>query len=166
MAHPYYGCKDPSPRTVEYPVNASDVFAHAGANFVILGSDGYVTPALTGTTTIFGYAIVPKGTGAGTAVNDWKASATDGADKIPVILGSDNYSFFVPADATATIGQSGDACDLVNASATDATAAVVDVGTSSTDVFIIQELATKRHQDAVGADIIVKVNPAKLQADT
>lgn len=166
MAHPYYGCTDPNPRTVEYPVNASDVFAHAGANFVILGGDGFITPALTTTATIFGYAIIPKGTGAGTAVADWKASATDGADKVPVILGSDGYSFFCPADATATEGQSGNACDLVNSSATDATATLVDVGTSTNDILIIQELATKRHQDAVGTDIIVKINPAKLQADT
>ena len=165
MAHSYYGCTDPSPRTVEYPVNASDVFAHAGANFVILGSDGYVTPALTTTATLFGYAIIPKGTGAGTAVEDWKASATDGADKVPVILATDNYSFFVPADATATIGQSGDAVDLLNASATDSTAALVDVGTATNDVLIIQELATKKHADAVGTDIIVKINPAKIQAD-
>ena len=165
MAHLYYGCTDPSPRTTEYPVNASDVFAHAGANFVILGSDGYVTPALTTTATLFGYAIIPKGTGAGTAVEDWKASATDGADKVPVILATDNYSFFVPADATATIGQSGDAVDLLNASATDSTAALVDVGTATNDVLIIQELATKKHADAVSTDIIVKINPAKIQAD-
>lgn len=161
-----YGCTDPNPKTVEYPVNASDVYAHAGANFVILGSDGYVTPALTGSTTIFGYAIIPKGTGAGTASADWKANATDAVDKVPVILASDGYSFLVPADDTATVGQSGDACDLLNASATDTTASLVDIGTSSTDVFIIQELATNRHEGAAGTDIVVKVNPAKLQADT
>jgi len=166
MAHSYYGCTDPSPKTTEYPVNASDVFAHAGANFVILGSDGFVTPALTTTATLFGYAIIPKGTGAGSAVADWKASATDGADKVPVILATDNYSFFVPADDTATAGQAGNACDLVNSSATDATATLVDIGTSTNDVLIIQELATKKHSDAVGTDIIVKINPAKIQADT
>ena len=165
MAHSYYGCTDPSPRTTEYGVNASDVFAHAGANFVILGSDGFVTPALTTTATLFGYAIIPKGTGAGSAVADWKASATDGVDKVPVILATDNYSFFVPADATATAGQAGDAIDLLNASATDSTAALADVGSSSTDVLIIQELATKKHSDAAVTDIIVKINPAKIQAD-
>lgn len=166
MGHLYYGCTDPNPKTTEYPVNASDVFAHAGANFVILGSDGYVTPALTTTANLFGYAIIPKGTGAGSAVADWKASSSDGADKVAVILGSDGYSFFVPADATATVGQSGNACDIVNSSATDSTASLVDIGTSTNDVLIIQELATKRHADAAGTDIIVKINPAKLQADT
>ena len=158
MAHLFYGCTDPSPRTVEYPVNASDVFAHAGANFVILGSDGYVTPALTTTATLFGYAIITKGTGAGTAVEDWKASATDGADKVPVILATDNYSFFVPADATATIGQSGDAVDLVNASATDSTAALVDVGTATNDVLIIQELAIKKQPDSRSTASLAKLN--------
>lgn len=166
MASPIYGPIDPNPKTTEYPMNASDVFAHAGATFVLLGSDGFITPALTGSTTIFGWAIVPKGTGAGTDVDDWKASSTDGKDKLAVVLASDGYTFVAPADASVTAGQAGNACDLVNASATDSTASVVDIGSSSTDVFIIQGLALGKVPGAAAGDVLVKVNPAKLQADT
>ena len=165
MAHLFYGSTDPSPSTVEYPAAAAQVWAHAGANFCLLDGNGRVIPAVSGSATIFGYALIPKGTGAGSAVADWKASATEGADKLAVVLATDGYSFFVPADATATAGQAGDAIDLLNASATDSTAALADVGSSSTDVLIIQELATKKHADAAGTDIIVKINPAKIQAD-
>ncbi len=161
-----YGPLNPNVETVEYKVNADEVWHHAGANFCILGSDGFVTQALGSTATIFGYAMIPKGVGAGSAVASWKASATDGKDTVAVVLASAGETFIVPADATATIGQSGDACDLLNASATDATASLVDIGTSSTDVFIIQGLATDKVAAAAGTDILVKVNPAKLQADT
>lgn len=166
MASPIYGPIDPNPKTTEYPVNADDVFAHTGATFCILGSDGFVTPALTGSTKLFGWAIIPTGTGAGTDVDDWQASATDGKDKVAVVLASDGYTFVAPADATVTVGQAGDACDLLNTSATDSIASLVDIGTSSTDVFIIQGLALGRVPGAAGTDVLVKFNPAQLQADT
>jgi len=166
MASLIYGALNPNVETVEYKVNADEVWHHAGATFCILGADGYVTQALSGTATIFGYAIIPKGVGAGTASASWKASATDGKDTVAVVLASAGETFIVPADDTATLGQSGNACDLLNASATDSTVSLVDIGASSTDVFIIQGLATDRVAAAAGTDILVKVNPAKLQADT
>ena len=165
MASPIYGPIETSPKTTEYPMNASDVFAHAGATFVILGSDGFITPALSGTTKLFGWAIVPKGTGAGTDVDDWKASSTDGKDKLPVVLASDGYTFVAPADASVTAGQAGDGCDLLNASATDSTASLVDIGATSTKVFIIQGLALGKVPGAAATDVLIKVDPAKLQAD-
>ncbi len=160
-----YGPLNPNAKTVEYPANASEVWHHAGANFCFIGSDGFVTQLLSGTATVFGYAMIPKGPGAGTAVASWKASATDGKDKIPVVLATENETFVVPADDTATIGQTGDAVDMLNGSATDATASLIDVGASSTDVFIIQGLATDRVAAAAGTDVLVKINPAKIQAD-
>ena len=166
MASPIYGPIDPNPKTTEYPMNADDVFGHAGATFVILDNDGRITPALSGSGTIFGWAIVPKGTGAGTDVDDWKASSTDGKDKLAVVLASDNYTFVAPADDSVTAGQAGNACDLVNNSATDSIDSKVDIGASSTDVFIIQGLALGKVPGAVAGDVLIKVNPAKLQADT
>ncbi len=160
-----YGPISPNVRTKEYPVNASDVWHHEGANFCILGSDGFVTPAVSGSSTIFGWAYIPKGTGAGTAVASWKASATDGADKVAVVRAQENEEYIVPADDTVTVGQAGDNCDLLNASATDSTVSLVDIGTSSTAVFIIQGLATDVKADAAGTDVLVIINPAKIQAD-
>ena len=165
MAHPYYGCLNPNAKTVEYPANADEVWMHAGANFCFLGSDGYVTQSLTSTSTIFGYAIVPKGTGAGTAVAAWQASATDGKDKIPVILATEGETFIVPADDTATVGQAGNKCDITLTSATGTVAALVNIGTSTQDVFIIQGLATDQVAAAAGTDVLVKMNLANLQAD-
>ena len=166
MASIKYGPINPNVVTVEYPANADEVWHHEGANFCILGSDGFVTQALTGTSTLFGYAIIPKGTGAGTAVASWKSSATDGKDKIPVVLATEGETFIVPADDTATVGQAGDACDITNGSATDTTASLVNIGTSSEDVLLIQGLATDRVAAAVGTDVLVKINLANLQADT
>ena len=161
-----YGPLNADAETVEYPANADEVWHHAGANFCFLGADGFVTQALTGTSTLFGYAIIPKGTGAGTAVASWQASATDGKDKIPVVLATSGETFVVPADDTVTAGQAGDVCDITNGSATDATASVVNIGTSSEDVLSIQGLALGRVPGAAGTDVLVKINLANLQADT
>jgi len=165
MASPIYGPLNPNAKTVEYPANADEVWHHAGANFCFLGSDGFVTQSLSGTATIFGYAIIPTGTGAGTAVASWKASATDGKDKVPVILASEMETFVMPADATVTVGQAGNKCDILNSSATDTTASLIDIGTSSNDVFIIQGLALGRVPGAAATDVLVQMNIANQQAD-
>jgi len=166
MASMIYGCTDPNPRTTEYPAAADQVWHHAGATFCLIDGNGRVVPAVSASATIFGWAIIPKGMGAGAATASWKASATEGADKLAVVKGSEGYSFIAPADATATLGQTGNACDLLNASATDSTVSLVNIDTSSTDVFIIQGLATDSHAAGAGTDVLVKINPAKLQADT
>ena len=56
----------------------------------------------------------------------------------------------------------GNACDLI--AVNDGTATTVDVGTSSTDVFIIDDIGTV----AGGAvtDVVFHINPLKYQADT
>lgn len=163
MAHPLYGCISPNVQTVEYPVAASQYFRHDGVNAVYLDGSGNVTLALTATATLLGIALPPKGRGAGTDDSYWLSSATAGADKIPVVLASDtNAKFLVPADDTVTAAMRGNACDLI--AVNDGTATTADVGTSSTDVFIIQDLGSKYGGDAT--DVVIKINPAKIQADT
>ena len=166
MAHPRYGCLDPNPVTVEYPCGADEVWHHAGANVCLLDATGYISQALSATDKVFGYAIVPTGMGAGSAVASWKASATEGADKIPVILATAGYEFLLPSDGTPTIAQVGDECDLLNASATDTTASLIDIGSSSTESFIIQGRGVDYHAGCAVTDVVVKFNPAELQADT
>jgi hypothetical protein len=164
MASIKYGCLHPDPETKIYPVASGQFFYHNGVNAVYLDGSGNVTLAITSTATLLGIAIVPKGRGSGTSDNYWKSSGTAGEDKIPVIPGIKGYSFLFPADDTATAGQRGDACDLI--SVNDGTATTVDIGTSSTDVFIIQDLATNIKNGAAATDIVVRLNLAKLQADT
>jgi len=164
MAHLRYGCIYPVPETVEYPVAASQYFRHDAPNFVYLDSNGRVTLALAATATIFGYAIVPKGRGAGTSDDYWLSSATAGADKIGVIPATANYSFLCLADDTPTASQAGNCCDLdaIN----DGTAYYVNIGTSSTDVLIIQGRGVDFKADAGANDVVVKINPTKIQVDT
>ncbi len=162
MASLKYGCITPNAKGRMYPVAASQYFYHEGGAFVYLDSSGHVTLALTATATLFGYAIAPAGVGAGAAGSAyWLSSATAGADEIFVITDKD-AEFFVPADDTATAAMAGNACDIVGVN--DGSAQTVDVGTSSTDVLIFQ----KRGLDygGVAASAIVKINPAKTQADT
>ena len=166
MASPIYGPINPNVVTVEYPAAADEVWMHAGANFCFLDGSGRVSQSLTGTSTIFGYAIVPKGTGAGTAVAAWQASATAGKDKLPVVLATEGETFVAPADDTVTASQAGDACDIVLTSNTGTVVSQVNIGTSTEDVLLIQGLALGRVPGAAGTDVLVKINLANLQADT
>lgn len=169
MASVKYGCLNPCPKTKEYPVAASQYFYHNGVNAVYLDGSGNVTLALTATATLLGIAIVPKGRGAGSSDDYFLSSATAGADKIPVIDVLDGYEFLMPAgdtaaaDTTVTVSYKGNAADLV--AVNDGTATFVDVGTTSTDVFLITGIGT----DVAGGattDVIIKCNPAKRQSDT
>lgn len=161
MAHPIYGCITSSPTIKEYPVAASQYFRHAGVNAVYLDGSGHVTLAITATATLIGIAIVPVGKGAGTSNDYWLSSATAGSDKIQVVTSS-SAKFLAPADDTVTAAMRGNACDLI--AVNDGTATTVDVGTSSTDVFIIDDIGTV----AGGAvtDVVFHINPLKYQADT
>lgn len=165
MASLKYGCITPNVKAREYPVAASQQFKHEGGAFVHLDSSGHVTLTLTATATIFGYvASVPAGLGSGSTAGVWISSATAGADKLLVIPVSEGAEFIVPADDTVTASMAGNACDLV--AVNDGTAQVADVGTSTTDVLLIQGPATKYGSMYAATDAIVKVNPAKVQADT
>jgi hypothetical protein len=164
MAHPRYGCLTANAKTTEYPCNADEVWHHAGANVCYLDGSGYISQALGSTEKVFGYANIPAGMGAGSATASWKAG-DDGVDKIPVIPATAGEEFLLPSDGTPTIAQVGNACDIINTASTD-TASLVDIGTSSTDVFIIQGIGTDYHAGASTTDVVVKFNPAELQADT
>lgn len=164
MASLKYGCIHPSPVTVEVPVAASQFFYHNGVNAVHLDTSGHATLSLTATATLYGIAIVPKGRGAGTSDDYWKSSATAGKDKIAVIPATAGHKFMLPGNITATAAMKGGAWDLI--AVNDGTATTVDLDTSSTDVFIVDDLATNVVAGAGIADVIARINPAKIQADT
>lgn len=148
--------------TVEVGVAASQFFYHNGVNAVYLDNSGHATLALTATGTIFGIAIVPNGMGAGTSADYWKSSATAGADKIHVITTLENATFLLPADDTVTVAMIGEDCDMI--AVNDGSATTVDVGTSSTNVFLIQDLGINFGGSTT--DVVVKINPAKVQIAT
>lgn len=166
MASLKYGCITPHPVIKELPVAASQYFYHNGVNAVYLDGSGHVTLGLTATATLYGFAVVPKGMGAGTSANYWLSSSTAAKDKIGVITVADNPSakFLCPADDTATAAMLGNACDLI--AVNDGTATTVDVGTSSTDVFLIEDYGSNPIINASATDVVVRINPAKVQADT
>lgn len=167
MASIKYGCITPNVSGREYPVAASQFFYHDGVNAVYLDGSGHVTLALTATTTLKGIAIVPKGRGAGSSDSYWKSNATAAVDKIFVIT-DPNAEYLLPAggtaagDTTVTAAMAGNACDLT--AVNDGTVTWVDVDTSTTDVFLIQ--AQGINYGGATTDVVVKINPAKVQADT
>lgn len=161
MAHLKYGCITPNVITKEYPVAASQYFRHDGVNAVYLDTSGHATLALTATATLAGIAIVPKGQGAGSSDDYWKSSATAGSDKIQVIT-DPKAQFMALGNITATVAMKGGAWDLI--AVNDGTATYVDLDTSSTDVFIVDDLGSNYGGGA--NDVIIRINPAKYQADT
>jgi hypothetical protein len=164
MAHPRYGCLNSKAVTVEYPCNADEVWHHDGANVCLLDGSGYLTQALGSSGSVFGYAIIPTGMGAGSATASWKAG-DDGVDKIPVVLASAGEEFLLPSNDTITIAMVGNCADIANDSASDTTASLVDIGTTTDDIFIIQGRGVDYHSGCSATDVVVKFNPAEIQAD-
>lgn len=164
MASLIYGCIEPGGvRTEEIPVAASQYFYHNGESTVYLDSSGHVTKALTNTATLYGWAIVPAGRGAGSSDNYWLSSTTAGADKIQVIPATENARFCAPGIITVTAAMKGGAWDIV--AVNDGTATYGDYDTSSTDVLILTDLAVNLVANAPITAGIVIINPAKIQAD-
>lgn len=163
MASLKYGCIHPDPTTKEYPVAASQYFYHNGVPAVLLDGNGQLILATTTAATLKGIAIIPKGRGAGSSDDYWLSSATSGVDKLPVIEVDGGYSFMLPSSETVTAAMKGNACD--HAAVNDGTASKIYPSAGSTDLFIIQDLATNVVAGAGATDIIVKMNPAKMQAD-
>ena len=158
-----YGCITPNAKAVEYPVAASQKFYRKGGHFVYLDASGHITLALTATATLFGYVPnVPAGQGAEAAGSAyWQSSATAGADKLLVIRDL-TAEYFVPASTTATAAMCGDACDIIGVN--DGTVQTADVDTSTTDVLLIRRTGTS--VGGAATDVVVSINPAKVQADT
>ena len=163
MASLKYGCITPNAKGRTYPVAASQKFKHEGGGFVHLDASGHVTLSLTATGTLFGFVEAPAGKGAGSDAAVWQSSATAGADKVHVITDRD-AEFVVPADASVAASDAGNACDLIGVN--DGTAQQADIGTSTTDVLIIQKQATEIGAGFAATDVVVKINPAKIQSDT
>lgn len=159
-----YGCITPNAKGRSYPVAASQYFNHNSGGWVYLDGSGHITNALTATATIFGWVDAPVGTGAGAAGSAyWKSSATAGADSLFVVTDK-NAQFIMPADDTVTVAMAGNACDLV--SVNDGTVQTADVGTSTTDVLIIQCKASTIAAGMAVTDVVVMLNEAKRQTDT
>jgi len=157
MASLLYGVKTLNVPTVTLPVAASKTFYHQGHAFVTVDANGHVCPATAGDATLFGYAIVPSGMGSGTSAATWVSSATSAVDKIQVVKANSNAQFLVPTTAAVAITQIGNACDIAGAS-------LVDGGTSTTDVLVIDDVGT--NWGGTTSSALVKINPVKGQADT
>ena len=164
-----YGCMNPNAKTTMMPVADSQYFQHAGHNVVYVDSTtGYLTAALTdtGTSMVFGVAIIPKGRGNTTNTSDdyWLSSATAGADWVPVIKAEDDYEFLFISNGTPVIADTASDCDLVNVNT--ASAKTIAIATSTNDDFIIQGLGVDLNSKATTADVVVKFNIEEIQADT
>ncbi|MDQ3022754.1 MAG: hypothetical protein M3R36_19645 [Bacteroidota bacterium] len=161
-----YGCITGSHKSKEYPVAASQLFNRsAGGAFVIMNASGHIQLALSATATIFGFAIVPLGLaqvpGSSTSAI-WQSSATAGADRLPVITNKDAL-FLLKASVAPTQSQLGDAVDLIGVN--DGTVQQINPAAGATDVVIINALGSDTQYGGVSTDVVVKMNPAKLQAD-
>ena len=165
MASLKYRTLELNPKVVTKPVAASQYFYQDGVNLVFLDGNGRASLALTATTNIYGYALVPKGQGAGTIAGAWLSSSTAGKDEIQIIpiSGNEGATFLMPASEAVTDVDIGNACDI--AAVNDGSATKVTPKLSVTDVLIIEDLGTAVAGGS-STDVIVKFNPAKVQADT
>jgi len=153
-------------RAVELPVAASQMFHPNGAAFVYLDSSGYVTLAITATTYLFGWALVPRSlAGTDLANGYWTSNATAGASKVPVIAAAMNpkVAYRVPTTAAgglAVAARIGECSDLVGVN--DGTIQYATPGTNATDVLLNVALP----EDGDTNSIIVTFNPNTIQRDT
>ena len=172
MASIKYGCLNPNAKTKEYPVAASQYFAHEGFNPVLLDGSGNLIGGLTASGTLLGVAIVPKGRGNATNTSDsyWLSSATAAKDKIPVVLGVDGEQFLAPtgtsAQADTTVAAATHVGNAYNVTgANTATSHWVDLGETDIGNVIIMDLGVNVHTDAAVTDAVVIINPILCQAD-
>jgi hypothetical protein len=161
MASLKYRCLTPNVQVEEHAVAASQKFYHEGGAFCYLDSSGHVTVAVTATTTLYGWVLVPQGQGLSGDDSYWQSSATAGASKVQVIVDED-ARFLAPLDDDITIANLGDALDVVLTTA-DGSQQLLDVGTTDNDVARIVGLGTSLKGGTV-SDAIVKIHT--WQADT
>jgi hypothetical protein len=141
----------------EYKVAASQYFNRLGGHFVYADTAGNITLAVSTTTTLLGWAEVPKDAAGKSA---WMSSSTAGADKVFVIT-DPTAIYAIPGAAAVNATQIGNACDIVMTNATYALLQSANVGTTSTDVLRIEGFPEYSATVA-----LVKINYAKFQADT
>jgi len=159
-----YGPKfESGPAPLYLAVEASQKFHEQGCAFVTsTAGTGHLGVSLTADTTVFGWLLTgfsprsPEVTGSvGSYV--YTTSSTAGTRYLVKPLCASDV-FYCKADAVFAEAMRGDAGDLVGVN--DGTAQTVDVGTSSTDI-------VRMIDGVVGtADVLVMVNPAKLDATT
>lgn len=156
-----YGCITPAVESVEMPVAASQKFKHDSANFVVLDNDGNVRLALTADGTLYGYAIIPKGRGAGSDEGIWESSSTAGKDKILIVKDPD-ARYLVPASGAVTQANAGNAYDLIGVN--NGTAQVINLAAGNNDVVVIEKPGTSIARGGVN-DAVVRINYSKFQGD-
>lgn len=162
MASLKYRCLTPNVQVEEQPVAASMKFAHEGAAFCYLDGSGHVTVCAVGANEIYGWVLVPQGTGAGSTDTYWQSNAVAGVDKVMVIVDR-KARFFVPLDAAITQANVGNALDIATPPSNNGAVQTMDVGTTGDDVARIVGLGTAVKGGAT-TDAIVKV--FTWQADT
>jgi len=160
MASLKYRCLTPNVQVEEHLVAATQYFGHEGASFCYLNA-GYVTNCLVGADEIYGWVIVPKGTGAGTDAAMWQSNAS-ATDKVQVIVDR-KAKFLVPLDAAITVANVGDALDIATPASNNGAVQTLDVGTTGDDVARIVGLGTSL-KGGTTTDAIVKI--FTWQADT
>jgi hypothetical protein len=166
-----YGCTSPNAKTRMMPVAASQYFQHAGHSIVYVDGSGHLVGALTDTSTskVFGAAIIPKGRGNTTNTSDdhWMSSATAAVDYVPVIT-ADNpgYEFLWVSDGTPVVTSSGNDMDIINTNDATTEDATVDIGSTTNDDLIQQDIGINVSARATTADVVVAFNKAEIQADT
>jgi len=158
MASLLYGVKTLETPVIKLPVAADQTFYHQGHAFVLVDGNGHVAIATDADATIFGYAIIPSGMGAGTVADTWVSSATSAADFLAVVPAGSGAQFLVPSTDTVAATQIGNACDI------SADGITIDSGVSTTNVLVIDDVGTKWGGPAASA--LVRINPIKGQADT
>ena len=160
MASLKYRCLTPNVQVEEHLVAASQKFAHESASFCYLDGSGLVTVAVTATTTIYGWVIVPQGTGAGSTDSYWQSNSS-GTDKVQVIVDR-RARFLGQVDEAITRANLGDAMDIVLSTA-NGSVQKLDVSTHANDCVKIVGLGTSL-KGGTTTDAIVKIKT--WQADT
>ncbi len=161
MASLKYRCLTPNVQVEEHLVAASMKFAHEGSAFCYLDGSGLVTVAAVGANEIYGWVLVPEGTGAGSTASYWQSNSS-GTSKVQVIVDR-KARFLVPLDTTITRSNLGDALDIATPPSNNGAQQTLDVGTTADDVARIVGLGTSL-RGGTTSDAIVKI--FTWQADT
>lgn len=164
MAQIRYGHREGPGKGKEYPVRATQYFGRLGGKFCTLQTNtGHVAAAAAIASELFGWAVVPKDTA---GKNAWKSSGTAGADKVFVIIPTQNDRFEMPYKpasavasclATSLLGQS---AEIYVAGATYSTIQQADKladPNASQAVLVIYDV------DETNETVLVGIRPQRMQ---
>lgn len=163
-----YGPQDMElgPRPRKMPFAASQKFHELGGAFVHAAS-GNMTLTLTATAYVFGWAMLGfgpdvEGITGSAGSRYWTSSATAGTKYSVKPLSGAEVLVMPGDDSFVSATHRGNACDLIGVN--DGTVQQADIGTSTTDILRI--LGAGSDDGGSATEIVVMVNPAKLQAVT